>query len=349
MEQSFDRRLQPFPYHHPIEIMLENRLLRTNRQSRRRQWFLTLILLAMIGGFNAVSAATKDSVLVTSDKIVEINKTAGTAVLRDNVKAVRKSSGSSLFTDYLLIVRDTTSDTLLKVLADGNVEIVHREAPKTDSQPTGPTEDPNPVFVWCHRAAFERAAATGELDGSVRIRADDFQLDAENVRYHYDTGFGRILPAAGKQVRLLVYKTQSPSVSLHPARTEIIGLADEIRVHKPSRKIILQGAVHVLDTADQSEFKAKRADIFLDAEDKVETVLANEDFSLTQPGRFSKADRAVFEYRLEEVTLIGNAYVKEKDQLEITSAQIRMHLKVNKGLIQGIDDVPVRMEIQIAD
>jgi len=31
----------------------------------------------------------------------------------------------------------------------------------------------------------------------------------------------------------------------------------------------------------------------------------------------------------------------------VTSARIKMNLKINQGIIRGVDDIPVKMEIEI--
>lgn len=317
---------------------------------RHGAFFFRLSGVAVLMGLMSLPIVqAKDALIVTSDNIVEIDRNAGTAILKDNVKAVRRSTNSTLLTEYLKIVRDTTSDVVLETLAEGDVELIYRER-QAQAIESGETLV-NPVFVWCDRAYFDRKSSLGELKGSVRVKSVDFRLDADWVRYHYDTGLGRITPEPDRQVRVIVYKTTADSTADTAGtvfeKQEIVGLADEIRVNRPARKAVLQGNVYIVDKSDQSEFRANRADVFFNEVEEVEEIIANEDFSMNQPGRISKADRAVFEYDKEEVTLIGNAYVKEEDQVEITSERIRMYLKVKKGFIKGVDEVPVRMEIPI--
>jgi lipopolysaccharide export system protein LptA len=319
----------------------------SNLTNRYHRLVLLPLIFCLLGTTGMGALPAKDAVVVTSNKIAEIDKAAGTVILQDTVRAVRESTGSSLATQYLLIVRDTTTDVLLEALAEGEVEMVHRERPTVKTSEAEPPLSENPIFVWCDRAFFDRKAALGELKGSVRVESEDFKLEADIVRYHYDSGLGNVNPAPGKQVHLVVRKVAAGDAPAKTERTEIIGLANEIRINRPARKITLQCNVFIVDVAEDSELKARRADVFFTADEQVERIIATENFSMKQPGRISSADQAVFEYDKEEVTLIGNAYVKEEEQVKITSSRIQMHMKAGKGVIRGTGDVPVRMEIPL--
>jgi lipopolysaccharide export system protein LptA len=322
-----------------------NRLRLINRIFRFSVFFTIVFCFGVIG---ILAVPAKDTIVVTSNKIVEIDQRTGTMILQDAVRAERKSTGSSLSSQYLQIVRDTTTDVLIRVLAEGEVVIVNREQTAIGvSSASNRAQFEGPVFVWCDHASFNRATSLAELKGSVRIESEPFTLDAESVRYHTDSGLGRILPPPDGQVRFVVRKGSVESTSMPSERTDIVGLADEILINRSARKITLQGNAHIIDIAEQSEFRSQRADIFITMDEQVDRIIATERFSMNQPGRFSKADQAVFEYQEEEVILIGNAYVKEESQIEITSNRIHMHMKADKGVIRGAGDIPVRMEIPL--
>lgn len=149
----------------------------------------------------------------------------------------------------------------------------------------------------------------------------------------------------------MFYKKPSPNQlkadTENPERQKITGVADEILVDRVGRKAVLQGKVVVDDHSDQSRFKADRAELFFDEVEEIKTIIADGNFSMNQPKRISRANRAVFEYQTDEVTLIGNAYVKEENNMEISSARIKMYMKVDRGIISGVDDVPVKMKIEL--
>lgn len=96
-----------------------------------------------------------------------------------------------------------------------------------------------------------------------------------------------------------------------------------------------------------SMFSAQRAEIFLNKNDEIDLVIASGKVEITQKGRVSKADKAVFDYNTGIIKLIGDAYVKEKGKVEVTSAFIEMHKSVSKGMIKGKKESPVKIEIPV--
>jgi lipopolysaccharide export system protein LptA len=298
----------------------------------------------------------KDTIIITSKKTAVIDKTRGTAVWRDNVVVVRKSTGSKLMTNLFSVARDTISERLIWAEASGNVKANYYRSPADDHEKSlNITPDLQPAphsIITCDQATYSRKSALAELVGSVDIQSQDFELQAEKIRYDYQIERGKITAKVGQKVQFVFYKKElsddQPPSDMGLTRQKISGSAKEILVNRLSRKIVLQGGVFIIDHSDQSQFKADRTDLFFDEQDEIETAVANGNFSMNQPGRISRSDRAKFDYDREEVTLTGNAYVKEEEnKVEVTSDRINMYIKVNQGIIRGVDDVPVKMEIEI--
>ena len=309
----------------------------------------------LVGQLLISPSLAKDTVTITSKKTAVIDKTRGTAVWLDDVVAVRKSTGSTLMTEKLSIQRDIASSRLIWAEAAGNVKVVYyRILADNDKELSEINSNLQPVphtVVTCDLATFSRKTALAELVGTVHVLSKDFELQAEKIRYNYHVERGKVTAKVGEQVRFVFYKKavpdkQRPSI-VKQVRQKITGLADEILLNRPSRKVILQGKVFIIDHSDQSQFRAERTELFFDEKEEIETAKASGNFSMNQPGRVSSSDLAIFEYDKEEVTLIGNAYVKEEQKVEVTSARIKMYIKVNKGVIRGVDDIPVKMEIEI--
>ncbi|MFH2132841.1 MAG: LptA/OstA family protein, partial [bacterium] len=265
-------------------------------------------------------------------------------------------------TDLLSIERDTTSDRLVWAEANGSVHAVYYQGPDSEEKPGQVSEEkgispdnlnlpsePHSV-VTCDLATFSRKTALAILQGRVHIQSKEFELQAEKIHYDYHAERGKITARPGEQVQFVFYKMPSTNglqpTTTDPVRQKVSGVATEILVNRPSRKMVLQGKVYIIDHSDQSQFRADRAELFFNEQEEIEIIIANGNFSMNQPGRVSRSDRAVFEYANEEVTLIGNAYVKEDNKVEVTSARIKMYIKVNQGIIRGVDDIPVKMEIE---
>ncbi len=310
---------------------------------------LLLSLLAVSQSF------AKDTITITSEKTAVIDKTRGTAVWRDNVVVVRKSTGSTLITTQLSIEGYPNMSRLDWLEAAGKVKVIYYSSLADDHKKYAETKSgllPLPdAVLTCDLATFSRKTALAELTGTVHIQSKDFALQAEKIRYDYHAERGKITAKVGEQVHFVFYKkvsrNEQQTSSEQPVRQKISGVADEILVNRSSRKIILQGEVLVIDHSDQSQFKAQRTELFFDEKKDIESVIANGNFSMNQPGRVSRSDRADFDYDKEEVTLTGNAFVKEDQKVEVTSARIKMFIKVNQGIIKGVDGVPVKMEIEI--
>jgi len=306
------------------------------------------ILILMTG-----LALARDIVTISSEKTAVIDRGKGTAVWQKNVHVLRKSTGSTLITDRFSIERDRSSGRVVRAEAYGNVKATYfrnsvNAGEKPNGKQTDSTRKPHST-ISCQQITFNRNLKLVQLNGTVNIQSEEFDLQAETVRYDYQAERGSFTAKKGDQVRFGFYKmaqTDNPDGDQLESN-QISGMADEIRIDRPALKAVLQGNVMIVDHSDQSEFKAERAELFFDKREEIETIIANGNFSMVQPGRSSRSERAVFEYDKEEVTLIGNALVKEKDDLEVSSARIKMYMKVEKGIITGDNDIPVKMNIDI--
>ncbi|NQU66035.1 MAG: hypothetical protein HQ517_17390, partial [SAR324 cluster bacterium] len=220
------------------------------------------VCAALVLGFLLASPAfAKDTVTIISKKTAVFDRNKGTAVWRDHVTVVRKSTGSSLLTDQLSIERDATSDRLNWAEAAGNVKGVYYRIPAVKNVELSsiiPNFELEPhTVITCDLALFDRKITLAELNGSINIQSKDFELQAEKVSYNYQVEQGKITAKKGEQVRFIFYKkgtleAQKPS-TIYTVRQKISGSADIILINRPSRKIVLQGEVFIVDHSDQSQ------------------------------------------------------------------------------------------------
>jgi lipopolysaccharide export system protein LptA len=323
----------------------------------RKNIIVIIFALVPICGLHLSVLSAKDTFHITSDETAKINKSKGTLILKKNVVIIQQSSQSTIKTDNLFVQRDTTSDQVVKAIADGNVEIQYQPLVKKsehrDQQHNQINKEPNTlkaVNSTCKWAAFDRQSGLIEMRGSVLVKSVDYLIEADHIKYYYNAENGRMTALPGEQVTMTFFRQVSGKGSGTLSsfdRYKTRASADLVLINRAGRKITFQGRVDIFDSKDQSQMNAHRAELFFDDNEDLERMIANGKFIMTQPKRVSKADRAVFEYRSEEVTLIGNAYVKEEDQIEISSSLIKMHIEAEKGIISGADKVPVKMKVKI--
>jgi len=284
--------------------------------------------------------------LTATSELTTIDKAKHTIQLDKNVYIVRKSSGSSLNTDRLILMKDATSDQFLTGEAIGNVEINFYNIPKNSGESQKSVEKGH---LNCDYAHFDRSLTSVLLNGNLRVKTNNYFIQADKIRYNYGSEKGKITAKPEQQVKVIIKKKSKPNAgnSNQKQENEIVGLADQVLIDKPAGKLVLQGNVFLNDQQENSKFKSNRADLFFDEQDEIEKIIANGKFSLSQPGRISTANRATFNYHTEIIDLIGDAVVKENNQVEFTAPKIKMYLKVKKGVIQGVDQVPVKMKIEL--
>ncbi len=305
-------------------------------------------LFALIGCllFNFQLSGQDDFVTIKSNETIRIDKAKGNAILKGEVVIVQESTKSLLKSELVEIKRDNASRKIKLIKATGEVEGTFNEF---DPE----TNDVRTVFLFCKTAELDRDLNRAVLSGGVRIQSHDFELTADSIDYDLILEFGTITEIPGKQVKIILIKdpdaTKIPSEKIGEAVSQVIeGLADEFRVNRSSKKITLQGKINIHDKTENAEFSGNRADLFFDQDEKLQRIVAYQNVVISQPKRTSKADRAVFDYRSNSITLTGNASVKEKNQMEMNAPRITLHMDEDKGFISGDNNTPVKSKIKIS-
>ena len=300
------------------------------------------------------SLIAKDTLHISSNKTALIDKSKGTLLLKENVIILQQSSQSTLKTDELLVKRDAATDQVISAVANGHVEMHYRpDLLNTNSKnkPFSPeVRDSKDFITTARKASFDKYKGLIILSGLVNIKSSSYEIAADQVIYHFRSQDGKISALPGKQVFMTYYQYSNradPIPATNHYGHKSSAAADSVLFNKSGRKVTLRGNVKINDTRNQVDLTVDRAELFFDDNDELEMMITNGQFKMEQPKRFSKADRAVFEYRKEEVTLSGNAYVKEQDKIEINSSMIKMHINAEKGIIKGAEKVPVKMKVTI--
>lgn len=301
-----------------------------------------IIILTITTPFRlkAQDDSSQDKLSIVSGDSVELNRAQGTAYLQGNVFVEHRSTKSTLNSDTLFFKRKQDSNEIQKANATGNVKIsLIREAGKSE---------PSQMHIFCDKASLKNNLKLIELMGSVKVESDEGVIRAEKVTYNYQEHTGKITELPGKQVEMIFFRGNTENDggdNKHPG--DVTASADEILVHRNTRKITFQGDVSFRNPVDELLFKAERAIAFLSEKDELETVVASGEVHISQPGRNSSADRAVFNYTEQTVSLFGNAVVKEKNQLEIRSQNFKMYMNVDKGMVESSDSKPLQMNIEV--
>lgn len=311
-----------------------------------RAFHVALLTVVLFFSSGSVASASDDFISIKSSKTVRLNNELGTALLLGDVLVVHRSTGSTLNADELFIKRDKETAKPIKGKAKGKV---HAVLHKQDEYGTIiRTTD-----VRCKRAEFDKIIEESLLSGLVVVKSHDFLIKADRVFYDMKRERGRITEIPGKQVEMTFYKNavhdQSADAFQMPEIGKVDGVADEVRFDKIQRKIILQGKVRFIDHLEQTSFVAEKADVYFDRFDELERINAFENVVISQPKRISKADQAVFDYVDETVDLIGNASVKEPDEMELTSSKITLFMNEEKGFVKGKPDVPLKTKVWVDD
>jgi len=268
----------------------------------------------------------KNSATVTSERMA-VDKGSNTILLEGKVVAIKKATDLRVETDRMEMTRDPSTDQISKAEANGNVVVTEKERVLKSK--------------W---AFFDRFQSRAELKGKVSIQSEDYQLRGEYIRFNTESKKGKITALPMKMVYFDFFRKGETEDA---PRRPVNGKAKEIVIDEKARKVLLSGNVEVIDTSDTSTFLTNRATILFDASKDVQEIIANGDFSMVQEGRISRADRAIFDYQREIVDLIGNAYVKDEEQVEIESSRIEMYMDVERGVLQGKENAPVRVEIPL--
>jgi len=306
-----------------------------------------LVFIACCSLLASSNSYAQDSALITAD-LMQVNKKEATLLLQGKVKVRKQLTGSLLKAEKLWLHRHPVTGEILKAEAQGDVFLQEKDITFTGDY-----------------VLFDRQLELVELRGHVRLKSNEFSLEADHVIYHLGKEQGKITAAPGDLVRFTAYKAlesqlekatilpplplskQGKSAKTAPPRQKIVAEAKEMMLFKKAGKAILQGKVKVVDNSDQSTFSSDRAEVFFDQNNNVEELIAMGNFTMSQVGRLSSADRADFDYRSEKVLLSGNALVRESKQFELRSSRVEMFLDVSKGIVSGADENPIQMKITI--
>ena len=304
-----------------------------NRGRRKR-----LIAFALISLYAVRSLTAEDTVEIQADNYGTFDDVKGMATFEGNVSAKMLSTGATLRSRRLELYLDPVSRKPIQAKAKGHVIL---------------TEESGRIF--CDLALFKRSDTSIELSGNVKVRTPPLKLDGDRAYYNYRSGQGRITALPEQQVTFTIERSQSQNSNEagRPAGEKmgqpwlITGRSNRIIVHKNSKRAILQGKVAVEDTSNRSEMFADQIELFFDSLDEIKEAIATGQFSLAQDGKYAKADRAVFDYQSEIVTLHGNALVAEPGRGIVTSSTIEMHMKESKGELRSDGKKPIKTVITI--
>jgi lipopolysaccharide transport protein LptA len=349
-------------------------------KSQTRYLFYLTLAAVMSAAVAIAVIASEDFISVTSSKTVRLDKEEGTALLLGDVHVIHKTTGSTLNADKVFLRRDKKTTKPIQGKAEGKVHaVIHKVDDQGILRRT--------IDVRCREGEFDKIIEEALLSGQVIVKSHDFIIKADRVFYDLKREQGRITEIPGKQVEMTFFKnavhsdimdlpaavqsdkpavsetvqssTSTPPETAQSSTTTLPegvqaneigkaeGFADEVRLDKILRKITLQGKVRFIDYVEETAFTAEKADIFLDQSDDVERIYAYEKVVISQPNRVSKADQAVFDYVTETINLIGNANVKEPDQMEISSSKISLYMKEEKGFIKGKPNIPLKTKVWV--
>ncbi|MCP4294166.1 MAG: hypothetical protein GY786_00995 [Proteobacteria bacterium] len=288
--------------------------------SRISIFLLYLFLLTPLG-----LTANPNNALVTADKM-ELDKKKGTTLLIGNVIVLIESEDVSLKSGKLKLKRDEITQKIVKAEIDKNV-ILKKE---------------DKVFTGDHMF-YDRHLSIAELKGNLKIRSKNSTINAEHILYYLNSEKGKITAKKGEVVQFKV--DRSPTEK--EVRATLEGQAKEILLFKKEGKLNLLQQVFIKDLLRKITFKTDNATLFFNQFDEVEEIIAEGNFYLNQPGRYSVADRALFKYKTGKVILSGNVVVQDKDQVELKSSKVEMFLDVSKGLISGGENRPLQLKIPL--
>ncbi|OGG93874.1 MAG: hypothetical protein A2527_02010 [Candidatus Lambdaproteobacteria bacterium RIFOXYD2_FULL_50_16] len=256
-----------------------------------------------------------------------VDKNKGSLVIEEKVEAQHKAKGIKLWAELLEILRDTTSDEVVYARAYGKVKVTR-----------------NQEYAFFEEGIFEKHLDLATLTGHLIIGDQEVRIEGHEARYDLRTNIGKVTPLPGERVAFSMVHSNPE----HPEERHLVtGTAGEVLVYEKLNKMVLQGGVVAHDSYDDSNFKAERIVAFLDAKRELEEMTAVGSFEMTQPGRWSIADRAVLEYGPQIVTLLSHARVRQTEEGEVTGDRIEMHMDASKGFLKGKRQTPLRLEIPV--
>ncbi|MDT8446435.1 MAG: LptA/OstA family protein [bacterium] len=256
-----------------------------------------------------------------------VDKEKGHMTVIGEVVVRQEAREMVLTADRLELERDTISDEITFAKASGSVVVHQKDG-----------------FAQFDQGQFDRNLNLVLAEGNLVLGDQQTRVTGHRARYDLDRKTAQVTPLPGAQVHFELQKKSQ----LNPGEySQVKGQASEILLFEAVRKAVLQGAVALRDEEEMADLSAQRLVLFLDQNDELEEITASGGFRMAQPGRKSKSDRAVLDYRKRIVTLLGNAEVSQVDEGRVEGDRIEMYMDVDKGLVQGKHRQPVRIEIPL--
>lgn len=256
-----------------------------------------------------------------------INQKKRTLVIERQVVGHQPLRDIHLKSDRLELLRDASTDDVNYLALEGKTEVTQKD-----------------LFAHFDRGVYERRMGLATLTGHLIAGNLELKIEGHQLRYDLNQKTGSITALPGEKVRFWFNRKETDGqAEVHPVE----GQASEVLVYESLKKMVLQGAVEVVDRFDQSKIKAERMVVFLNQENQLDELTASGGVDMAQPGRVSTSDRAVFDYGPQLITLLGNAKVSQAGEGDVEGEKIEMHMDVSQGFITGKRSTPLRMEIPL--
>ncbi len=288
------------------------------------------LLLALWGAWPVwgKTPPQRDQTQITA-KLLVVTKNDKHLTLTGGVTAHRPLTGGHMTSSRMELKRDLQTDKISWGRAEGQVTAYEGEK-----------------LMVSEYATFDDNEKVATLQGQVIATTGELFLFGHLLRYDYELEKGRMWGEENRPVHLIFHKKKPDELG---KRLPMKAWAKEILLNRPALKITLEGEVKVVNTSDGSEMRAERMELFLNEQEEAEQMIAEGSFTLAEPGRQSKAKRAIFDFETEIITLLEEAFVRsEKDDSEVKGDHIEMHQDRNKGILStGKTQAPLRMDIKV--
>jgi lipopolysaccharide transport protein LptA len=268
--------------------------------------------------------AGESSALIEAEQMV-VDKKAGFTLLEGHVSVLVRAKKISLKARKLKINRDSLSRKIIKARADFEVVV----------------EVKGEIFKGDH-IYYDRLQSLLELKGNIYLQLKKGTVTAEHLLYNLKSEKGKITAKKSEAIKIQIYATQK-----NGRETKFKMQAGELLIDKKTGKLVLLQNVQVKDLEQDLILNTNRATLFFNQVEEIEEIIAEGNFSLKQPGRYSLADRAHFDYKTDKIVLSGAVTVKNRDQIELHSSRVEMFLDVAKGFISGGDKRPLQLKIPL--
>jgi lipopolysaccharide export system protein LptA len=193
---------------------------------------------------------------------------------------------------------------------------------------------------------FEAESAQGQVTGDLV----EFDLERQQV---FLRGQDSATPATVllnldevERARLFDALEPVPEPSANPEMVRMKAL--QATLNNERRRILLEGEVELEKDPEEIRVFGGRIQIDFDALQQVETVYAEREVCVEQPGRVARADYARMNQATQTIMLEGNAEVNSA-QYNLKGEAIKLYLDVNRGVAQGDDTSPIQVTIVMDD